>query len=268
MLKRFVKLLVGSLGYEFRRKETVVSESEHRFLGYDLEQEAYENILVVRSYTMVPYVRLVTLYQQVVFCETHGISGSFIECGTWNGGAVGLMALGNLKRGPTRRHIHLFDSFEGIPEPDEFIDGEKAVQQISSVGGGTKGRLEPVRGFYEKYADGVGTLETNKHLLEIIIGYDTFFLHYHKGWFQDTLSKVAAGIGDIAILKLDADWYASTKVCLEYLYDKVVSGGFVIVDDYGCYEGCKKAVDEFMKKKRIQAYLNHIDSEGRYWIKP
>ena len=268
MVKRFVKVLAGSLGYDIRRKKAVVSESEHRFLGYDLGQEAYENILVVRSHTMVPYARLVTLYQQVVFCETHGIPGSFIECGTWKGGAVGLMALANLKHGSTRRHIHLFDSFEGIPEPDESIDGEKAVQQVRSVGGGAKGRLVPVTGFYEKHADGVGTLETNKYLLETIIGYDSSFLHYHKGWFQNTLPRVAPEIGDIAILRLDGDWYASTKACLEYLYGKVVSGGFVIVDDYGCYEGCKKAIDEFMKQKRVRAYLSHIDIEGRYWIKP
>ena len=208
------------------------------------------------------------MYQQVVFCETHSIPGSFVECGTWKGGAVGLMALGNLKHGSTRRHIHLFDSFVGIPEPDESIDGRKAVQQVLSVGGGTRGRLVPVTCFCEKYADRVGTLETNKYLLETIIGYEPSFLHYHKGWFQNMLPKVAPEIGDIAILRLDPDWYASTKVCLEYLYDKVVSGGFVIVDDYGCYEGCKKTVDEFTKQKGIQAYLNHIDSEGRYWIKP
>lgn len=268
MMQRFIKLLAGGLGYEVRSKKRLVPQSEKHFLGYDLEQEAYDNILTVRSYTMVPYARLVTLYQQVVFCETHGIPGSFVECGTWKGGATGLMALGNLEHGRTRRHIHLFDSFEGIPEPDESIDGEKAMQQVRDVGGGTKGRLVSVTGFYEKHADGVGNVETNKYLLETIIGYEPSFLHYHKGWFQNTVLKAAPEIGEIAILRLDADWYASTKVCLEYLYDTVVSGGFVIVDDYGYYEGCKKAVDEFMKQKKIHAYLNHIDSEGRYWIKP
>jgi hypothetical protein len=83
-----------------------------------------------------------------------------------------------------------------------------------------------------------------------------------------TLPNDADEVGEIAILRLDGDWYASTRVCLEHLYDKVVRGGFIIVDDYGCYEGCKKAVDEFMKTKSIQAYLNFIDDTGRYWIKP
>lgn len=268
MARRFVKSLAGRLGYEIRRKEASIPHGPHRLRGYDLEKEAYDSMLVVRSYTMLPYARLATLYQQVVLCETHGVVGSLVECGTWKGGAVGLMALGNLRRGSARRHLHLFDSFRGTPEPDESIDGEKAVRQVQSVGGGTRGRLVPVTGFYEKHAGGVGVLEANEHLLETVIGYEPLFLHYHEGWFQDTLPEVAPGIRDVAILRLDGDWYASTKVCLQHLYDRVVTGGFVIIDDYGCYEGCKRAVDEFMREEGIHAYLNHIDSEGRYWIKP
>lgn len=264
-MKRFVKLFADRLGYEIIKKRHVRGLLPQ---DRDLEKEAYQNIRLVRDYTMVTYQRLAALYQQTVFCETHNIPGSFVECGTWKGGSVGLMALGNLKHGSRRRPMHLFDSFEGIPEPDESIDGKKAVQQVKSVGGGTKGRLAHVKGFYEKYAEGIGTLEDNKYLLETIIGYEPAFLHYYKGWFQDTLPKAAPGVGDIAILRLDADWYASTKVCLEYLYNKVVKGGFVIIDDYGCYEGCRKAVDEFMRENGIQAYLNHIDNESRYWIKP
>jgi hypothetical protein len=212
--------------------------------------------------------RLVTLYQQVVFCELHNIAGSFVECGVWKGGAVALMARANLIHGSNRRHIHLFDSFQEICEPDRAVDGEKAVQEVGIwSGGGCSGKLEPVRGFYDSLG-GPGTLKGNKDLLEQIIGYDPAFLHYHEGWFQETLPRDHENIGDIAILRLDGDWYASTKICLEYLYDKVVPGGFVIIDDYGAYEGCKKAVDEFTRKRNIAAYLNHIDEVGRYWIKP
>ena len=271
-IKRLTKSLVSSLGYEITRKHSIASsvtpQSELPFGGYDLEQEARENIKIIRLHTMVTYPRLVTLYQQVAFCEKHNIPGSFVECGTWRGGCVGLMALGNLKYGMVRRHIHLFDSFVGIPEPDIAIDGARAVQEVLSVGGEAKGRLMPVSGLYEKFAGGVGDLESNRSLLETVIHYDPSFLHYHQGWFQDTLPNIAREIGGIAILRLDGDWYASTKVCLDYLYDKVVRGGIVIVDDYGHYEGCRKAVDEFMARERVQAYLNHIDYTGRYWIKP
>ena len=238
------------------------------FQGYDLEQEIYSDMQMLRRHTMLTYARLVTLYQEAVFCEKSGIYGDFIECGTWKGGAVALMALANLRHGSNLRHIHLFDSFEGIPEPDESIDGEKAIQEIKRAGGEAKGRLVSVRGFYDRYGGEIGTLEQNRHLLETVIGYASSHLHYHKGWFQDTLPKDSPEIREIAILRLDGDWYASTKICLEHLYDKVVKGGFVIIDDYGYFEGCRKAVDEFIKKKGYRVYLNHIDATGRYWIKP
>ncbi|HXI69239.1 MAG TPA: TylF/MycF/NovP-related O-methyltransferase [Verrucomicrobiae bacterium] len=80
------------------------------------------------------------------------------------------------------------------------------------------------------------------------IGYDPGFLHFLKGWFQETMPKDSSQISQIAILRLDGDWYDSTRVCLEFLYDKVVPGGFVIIDNYGAYEGCRKAVAEFRQK--------------------
>jgi hypothetical protein len=268
-----IKGIAARLGYDVQRRRPVPPplvpgappSGEH--LGYDLEEEAVGCIEIVRKHTMLTYPRLVTLYQQAVHCEARSLPGSYVECGSWRGGAVGMMALANLKHGKRRRPIHVFDSFEGIPEPDAALDGAKAVEQVRSVGGEARGRLAAVSGFYEKFADGVGDLESNRHLLESIIGYDPSCLHYHKGWFQDTLPQVAPGMGEIAILRLDGDWYASTAVCLEHLHDHVVPGGFVIIDDYGCYEGCRRAVDEFRNERGITAFLHHIDGEGRYWIR-
>ena len=85
---------------------------------------------------------------------------------------------------------------------------------------------------------------------------------------QDTLPRDSSRIESIAILRLDGDWYASTKVCLDHLYDKVVSGGFVIVDDYGYYEGCKKAVDEFIEERGLEVFLSQVDSGCVYWTRP
>lgn len=78
---------------------------------------------------------------------------------------------------------------------------------------------------------------------------------------------MSAKISPIAILRLDADWYASTKVCLDFLFDKVVKGGFVIIDDYLCYEGCRKAVNEFLRARGMAPYLHYVDGHGRYWSK-
>ncbi len=227
------------------------------------QTEADRMIAFVRSNTMLPHARLHSLYEQAVYCETNGIMGDYVECGTWKGGAVGLMLQVNQKYSASRRHVHLFDSFEGIPEPEAGFDGEKAIREAIHAGGSGQGRLVAVTGFY----DSPGTLEINRELLENRIGYDPSFLHYHKGWFQDTLPAESSQVGDIAILRLDGDWYASTKVCLEHLYSKVVTGGFIIIDDYGCYEGCRRAVDEFLESNNIHTFLHRIDSEGRYWIK-
>lgn len=259
MLKKIIKSIINKYGYNIQKKV---------LLGYDYEEEALEQIDIIRKNTMLPSIRLISLYQQVVFCEKNETDGCFVECGTWKGGAVGLMALGNQNYGKKRRHIHLFDAFQDICEPDETMDGEKAIKETKKWSSGKKsGKLRPLTGFYDSIG-GPGTLEENIILLEQTIGYDPQYIHYHEGWFQDTLPNDAGEISDIAILRLDGDWYESTKICLDFLYDKVVSGGFVIVDDYGHYEGCKKAIDEFIQKNNLKVFLNHIDYTCIYWIKP
>ena len=258
MIKNMLKKLASSLGYEIRKAQV-----------YDLGEEASQAITKVRSHTMLPYGRLITLYQQVVFCEKNAVPGSFVECGVWKGGAVGLMALANMKYAVNRRQIHLFDSFQEICEPDESVDGERVAQAIRKKLGNVslKGKLQPLVGVYDSIG-GPGTLEENRELLENIVGYPPEYLHYHVGWFQETLPVVSPEIDNIAILRLDGDWYSSTRVCLEYLYPKVLSGGFVIIDDYGGYEGCRKAVDEFIKANNVMVYLSQVDNSCRYWIKP
>lgn len=237
-------------------------------LGYDLEDEAVSAIHVVRQHTMLAKRRLVTLYEQVAYCERNAIPGAFVECGVWKAGAVGLMAIANLRRSPRRRPLHLFDAFDDICEPDAAVDGDRAVREARELSGSTEpaGRLQALPGFYDRVG-GHGTLGEARHLLEQAIGYDPAFLHYHVGWFQETLPQVHEEIGPIALLRLDGDWYASTMVCLEHLYDKVVPGGIVILDDYGAYEGCRRAVDEYLARRDARPYLSPVDSDCRYFIK-
>lgn len=228
--------------------------------GYDLEEEARGAIGKISAHTMVSFEKLVPLYQQAVFCERQGIPGSFVECGVWKGGCVGLMALANLKHGPVRRQLHLFDSFCGIPEPDEAKDGAAAVEFARRSGAGVSGALKAVP---DQYGE-VGTVDVNRELLRSL-GYPDGNVHIHEGWFQDTVPRDAPNLGPIAILRLDGDWYESTKVCLQHLVQHVVPGGFVIVDDYGAYEGCRLAVDEFLAAMPRRPYLHHLDRWGRYW---
>ncbi|MBN2396280.1 MAG: class I SAM-dependent methyltransferase [Candidatus Atribacteria bacterium] len=218
---------------------------------------------------MLPYQNLVTLYEQVVFCEKNKIEGDYVECGVWKDGAVGLMALANLKYGAGRRKLHLFDAFEEICAPNEELDGERAIEEVKQSMGNNapvKGELVPLKGIYDRFG-GPGDINECKHLIEQVIGYDKELVNYHKGWFQDTVPQASGQINKIAILRLDGDYYESTKICLNYLYDKVVPNGFIIIDDYGVYSGCQKAVKEFFVERNISVFLNYSSWACRYFTK-
>jgi O-methyltransferase len=264
MFKELVKSAIHRLGFELVR-----TKKNQGPCGRGAKSEAEEMIEIVRSRTMVSNEGLSSLYRQALFCEEHELAGDFVECGVWKGGAVGLMALVNLKHGSLRRHLHLFDSFEEICEPDEEIDGHRAASEVRkwTKNGGVQGRLVPLKGIYD-HRGGPGTVQENEHLLGHVIGYDPEYIHLHKGWFQHTLPQRGGETGKIAILRIDADWYASTKICLEHLFGKVVPGGFVIIDDYGAYEGCRKAVDEFLASTGKPLFLNYVNPDIRYIIVP
>ncbi|MBL0026761.1 MAG: hypothetical protein IPO98_18030 [Saprospiraceae bacterium] len=170
---------------------------------------------------MLTPLNLLTLFEQAVYCEKKNIEGAFVECGVWKGGAVGIMAKANLEYGNIRRQLHLFDAFDDICAPDADLDGDKAIEDMkkySSLKDKTqmKGQLESLNGFYD-FLGGHGTISACKDLLENDLKYPSEMIHYHKGWFQDTIPQDAKQIDKIAILRLDGDWYASIKTCLDYL---------------------------------------------------
>ncbi len=236
----------------------VARRGDNPILHYDDEESAREAVKLIDQFTMVSYERLITLWQQVHYLDKARIPGSLVECGTWKGGASGMMALAHLKSGVPSRELHLFDSFQGLPEPDKERDGESAVRYASGRAGGALNSIRKC----------VGPLEENKHLLADVIGFPSRLTYYHVGWFQETLREVPKTLGAIALLRIDGDWYESTKICLDTLYAQVSSGGIVVIDDYGKWPGCRKAVDEFMAKLNPPLFLNHIDAAGRYLIVP
>ncbi len=247
----------------------IVAQLDAPIEPYDLDEEIWSAVSLVENHTMVTRHRLAATYQIAVFAEHHGLRGSFVECGTWKGGASGLLALANLRHGSSRRNLHLFDSFTEMCLPDEAIDGDLAIQQARGMGGvigPLDGSLTPMPGFYDTLG-GHATVGDVSSLLIDTLNYEPEFLSIHEGWFEETIPAQLKSIGPIAILRLDADFYRGTRFCLEMLFDQVVAGGFVIIDDYGCYSGCKRAVDEFLSLQDSPRFLNHIDAEGRYFIK-
>jgi O-methyltransferase len=225
--------------------------------------DALQDIMKVLPKTMLQMPRLFDLFDLVKQLNEQGVPGALVECGVWNGGAVGLMALANRRfPGPTRA-LHLFDSFEGLPQPTQ---GDEAAYTSYLEAFGPSA---PTAG--DKLT-AVGIIKGESQLMvedflvrRLRIPRDE--LVFHVGWFQDTVPAARASIGDLALLRLDGDWYDSTKVCIENLYDKVVPRGFIVIDDYGTFEGCRNAIDEFFAARGIQPEFVYSDSDCVYFRK-
>jgi hypothetical protein len=183
-----------------------------------------------------------------------GIPGDFIECGVAQGGCSALMAT-VAGTDPQGRRMWLFDSFQGLPDPtDKDFDQRKEL---------TGEHIRPlVRGSC------LGTKDQVEALLFSKFGLDRDSVCLVEGWFQDTLPIYKDRIGQIALLRIDGDWYESTLCCLENLYGLVSPGGWIIIDDYGVCFGCKKAVHEFLDSIGLNPQLNPDGRGGVLFCKP
>jgi hypothetical protein len=203
---------------------------------------------------MTSPARCKALWDSVEGLCVKGIDGSLVECGVWKGGSTALMALAAKSSG-SRREIHLFDSFEGLPEPQP-VDGKDAISYSS---GKSSGKMIPI-GKCDASLEEVRRFLKRRSIDEDI-------LHFHIGWFKDTVPEAAAGIDKIALLRLDGDWFESTKICLEHLYPKLVLGGVIILDDYFFWKGCRLATDEYRSQFGITEDIVRIDEEACMWTR-
>ncbi len=210
----------------------------------------------VAPYTHVRWKRFANVFDLAAAAAARDLPGSFVECGVWRGGCAGVLADRARQEGRGRL-TWLFDSFAGLPAPTA-ADGAEAAHY---AGGRADGALSPI-------GRCVGPLADVRRLLFDTLAIDEGAVRIVPGWFQDTLAATRDQIGPIAVLRLDGDWYASTKVCLETLYDLVVPGGYVIVDDYGDWPGCRRATDEFLAARGLDVRLERIDRGGRWFAKP
>ncbi|MEW6305975.1 MAG: TylF/MycF/NovP-related O-methyltransferase [Verrucomicrobiota bacterium] len=208
-----------------------------------------------RRYTMTTPQRCKALWEQCHEVMRHRVPGCFAECGVWRGGSSAIMGLA-ARHAREPRHLHLFDSFEGLPEPTA-TDGQSAAEYS---GGRASGALKSVGQCQ------VGLAEVKRYLLDQL-RFDESLVHFHVGWFQNTIPAIAPQLGPIALLRLDGDWYESTMVCLDGLYQHVSPGGIIVLDDYHAWAGCRKATDEFRARHHIQSPLHKIDFEAVYWVK-
>ena len=199
--------------------------------------------------TLVSRERLENLYIQCKqFINTNY---SFVECGVAKGGCLAMMKFAS----GINNKIFGLDSFEGMPNitKEDISDYNKScpLNDFGKVGDNLSGGIDNVYNTFNK----------------LNLNIDNFTLI--KGFFQDTLQiqENIYNIGKIAVLRLDGDWYESTKICLDKLYEKVIEGGVIIIDDYGHFYGSKIATDEFRKKNNIITPLIQTDYTEYYWIK-
>jgi len=203
-------------------------------------------------YTMGGPLALESTFDVVEKAERACVDGALVECGVARGGCSAMMALAARHFGSARK-VWLFDSYEGLPEPTQDDFRGDAVGRV--VGPLSAGML-------------VGTVEQVSDLMFNICKLDKNDVNLVKGWFQDTLPVTRENIGPIAVLRLDGDWYESTKCCLENLYDQVAPGGYVIIDDYATCYGCEKAVTEFLDGRKIKTELVPDGRGGAWFRKP
>jgi O-methyltransferase len=209
----------------------------------------------VAQYTMTTPPRIYALIRAVEYVVDRRVPGALVECGVWRGGSMMATALTLLRLGVTDRDLHLFDTFSGMTAPtdvDVKPSGERAADLLAT-----------------QSADAdVWAIATLDEVREAVlgVGYPAQRVHFVEGPVEQTLPESAPS--EIALLRLDTDWYESTKHELVHLYPRLVSGGVLILDDYGYWQGARRAVDEYFAEQDVGLLLNRIDHTGRVAVKP
>lgn len=207
----------------------------------------------VKPFTMTGSARIFTQINAVEYIVNHALDGAIVECGVWRGGSMMAAALTLLHLGDTHRDLYLYDTFSGMTKP-----GDDDLDMFGSPASTIFKRHSKTTGWCEA---GMEEVLTNMKST----GYSSSHLHFIKGDVEQTLP--ASAPAQIALLRLDTDWYTSTLHELNHLYPLVTPYGIVIVDDYGHWQGARKAVDHYIQSNSLRIFLHRIDYSARVFIK-
>ncbi|MFW6116817.1 MAG: TylF/MycF/NovP-related O-methyltransferase, partial [bacterium] len=200
--------------------------------------------------------RVNALIEAVRYIVDNEIRGALVECGVWKGGSVMAIALALKELGDEGRELYLYDTFSGMSAPtagDVSIFGTIAKNEYSRISDSTPPVdwcLCPLK-------------EVKQNVFST--GYPEDKIHFVEGKVETTIPQVTPS--RISLLRLDTDWYESTKHELIHLFPLVERGGVMIVDDYGHWAGAKRAVDEYIQENNLCVLLNRIDYTGRIAVK-
>jgi O-methyltransferase len=221
---------------------------------YDAEEWAIMER--VRPFTMTSDERISAMVRAARYVVGAGIPGDLVECGVWRGGSMMAAALTLIGLGVRDRALHLFDTFEGMTEPTEAdvdYEGAAAAPRFLSQRTGPNASAW----CYASLEDATANLAST--------GYPADRIRFVKGRVEDTLPGEAPE--RIAILRLDTDWYESTLHELRHLYPRLAVGGVLLVDDYGHWEGCRKATDEYLATLASPPMLCRLDYAAAIAVK-
>ncbi len=251
-MKKLVQFVFNKFGYSVTKSGSNKSNPVNRDIT---DKEFRELYSFCKPYTMTSVERMYALYLSVKYILVNDIKGDFIECGVWRGGSAMLIAklLNNYKA--KNRTLFLFDTFEGMSAPTDEDKDFKGVTASSLLQQSPNIKEDSIW-CYSSYE------EVQENMKQV--GFESIQLI--KGKVEETINEVKP-FDKIALLRLDTDWYDSTLHELNHLYPLLNLGGVLIIDDYGHWEGCRKAVDEYFDKEKIKMLLTRIDYTGRIGIK-
>lgn len=247
LLYSLVRPLAQRFGFD------VVRSSRHTHELDVFGQEIYD---LVKQYTMTSRERIMALVDAVVYLEGNQIKGSFVECGVWKGGSVMAMAHALNRLGCNDRNLFLYDTFDGMPEPQD-VD----ITYFGNTASNTYQKKRNADGGSTWCASTIQEVKRNMAKTE----YPSKMISYVAGKVEETIPATLPE--SIALLRLDTDWYESTKHELVHLFPRLIDGGLLILDDYGHWRGARRAVDEYFSENNFRIFLSRIDNTGRIAVK-
>lgn len=246
--------IIRLLAEKFSRNSSIRLSSDN--LRYsDFSKGEIEILASVKDFTMTGPERVVSLIRAVDYLVKHEIEGSIVECGVWKGGSIMAILKSLIKNNSFDREIYLYDTFDGMPMPSDMdlsFDGKSAEEQLTNSN--KDDSLVWAYAPFEQVKKNIFSIKYPRDKIKFVIGK-----------VEVTIPKVMPD--KIALLRLDTDWYESTKHELKHLFPRLANGGVLIIDDYGHWQGCRKAVEEYIAENNVKIFLSRVDYTGRVAIK-
>jgi O-methyltransferase len=250
-LKSFASILIGKF-----RKQSAKPREKSMFFPVEASPEEIAILDRCRPFTMTSNERIWASMSAASYVAKNHVAGAIVECGVWRGGSSMAMLEILMMLGVNDRNFFLYDTFEGMTQPTQF-DQDRS------------GQLAEVLLSKAPKTSNLWAMASIEDVQENLAktGYPSQLLHFIEGDVTATLEVQENLPNEIAVLRLDTDWYESTKRELDVLFPRLVPGGVCIIDDYGHWSGAKKAVDEYLSHQKLSPLLFATDYTGRSFIK-